>query len=119
LEAPEHKALALKMAQQSIVLLKNDKNLLPLSKKIKKIAVVGPNADNAISVLGNYNGVPSEIVTALQGIKNKLGKDVEVIYEKALNFTNDTLLAYTDVSRQYAIGEGTPGFRANILITQN
>ncbi|HMK18339.1 MAG TPA: glycoside hydrolase family 3 C-terminal domain-containing protein [Chitinophagaceae bacterium] len=112
LESPEHKALALKMAQQSIVLLKNDKNLLPLSKKIKKIAVVGPNADNTISVLGNYNGVPSEIVTALKGIKDKLGKDVEVIYEKALNFTNDTLLAYEDVSRQYAIGEGTPGFRA-------
>jgi beta-glucosidase len=112
LEAPEHKALALKMAQQSIVLLKNNKNLLPLSKKIKKIAVVGPNADNAISVLGNYNGVPSEIVTALQGIKNKLGKDVEVIYEKALNFTNDTLLAYEDVSKQYSIGEGTPGFKA-------
>jgi beta-glucosidase len=112
LEAPAHKALALKMAQQSIVLLKNDKNLLPLSKKIKKIAVVGPNADNAISVLGNYNGMPSEVVTALQGIKNKLGKDVEVIYEKALNFTNDTLLAYADISRQYAIGEGTPGFRA-------
>jgi hypothetical protein len=56
--------------------------------------------------------VPSETVTALQGIKNKLGKDVEVIYEKALNFTNDTLLAYEDISRQYAIGEGTPGFKA-------
>ena len=112
LESAEHKAHALKMAQQSIVLLKNENNILPLSKKIKKIAVVGPNADNSIAVLGNYNGIPSEIVTAFQGIKNKLGKGVEVVYEKALNFTNDTLLAYTDVNRQYAIGEGTPGFRA-------
>ena len=111
LEAPEHKALALKMAQQSIVLLRNDKNVLPLSKKIKKIAVIGPNADNRISILGNYNGIPSEVVTALQGIKAKLGKDAEIIYEKAINFTNDTLLAYADVSSQYS-WDGKQGFKA-------
>ena len=99
------------MAQQSIVLLKNENNTLPLSKKIKKIAVIGPNADNSISVLGNYNGIPSVIVTALQGIKDKLGKDVEVIYEKAINFTNDTLLAYADVSNQYG-WDGKQGFKA-------
>ena len=73
--------------------------------------MLGPNADNAISVLGNYNGTPSEIVTALQGIKNKLGNNVEVVYEKAINFTNDTLLAYTDVSNQYSF-EGKQGFKA-------
>src|SRR5205085_147350 len=73
LESPEHKAHTLKMARQSIVLLKNDNHTQPLSKKIKKIIVVGPNADKPIAVLGNYNGTPSEIVTALQGIRNKLG----------------------------------------------
>ena len=57
LESPEHKAHALKMAQQSIVLLKNENNTLAIKKKIKKIAVVGPNADNRIAVLGNYNGI--------------------------------------------------------------
>jgi beta-glucosidase len=112
LESPAHKAHSLKMAQQSIVLLKNDNNTLPLSKQLKKIAVVGPNADNAIAVLGNYNGIPSEIVTALQGIKNKLGSGVEVVYEKAINFTNDTLLAYADISNQY-IWEGKQGFKAD------
>jgi hypothetical protein len=71
------------MAQQSIVLLKNEKNTLPLKKTIKKIAVVGPNADNRVAVLGNYNGVPSQIVTALDGIKAKLGNTVEVVYEQA------------------------------------
>ncbi len=101
LEAPEHKAHALRMAQQSIVLLKNDHNTLPLSKKIKKIAVVGPNADNAIAVLGNYNGIPSHVVSLLEGIKNKLGNDVRVVYEKAINHTNDTLLVYEDVAGQY------------------
>jgi beta-glucosidase len=59
LESPEHKAHSLKMAQQSIVLLKNQNNTLPLSKGIKKIVVLGPNADNPIAVLGNYNGTPS------------------------------------------------------------
>lgn len=112
LESDPHKAHALKMAQQSIVLLKNENNTLPLSKKIKKIAVVGPNADNRIAILGNYNGIPTELVTVLEGIKRNLGNEVEVIYEKALNFTDDTLLAYADVNKQYAIAEGTQGFRA-------
>jgi beta-glucosidase len=73
--------------------------------------VIGPNADNSISILGNYNGNPSAVITALQGIKDKLGKDVEVIYEKAVNFTNDTLLAYTDVSSWYG-WDGDQGFKA-------
>jgi beta-glucosidase len=111
LESPAHKAHSLKMAQQSIVLLKNENNLLPLSKKIKKIALVGPNADNAIAVLGNYNGTPSEVITALQGIKNKLGSQTEVIYEKMVNFTNDTLLSYKDIRSQYHF-KGKQGFLA-------
>ena len=111
LESPAHKAHSLKMAQQSIVLLKNANNTLPLSKKIKKIAIVGPNADNPISVLGNYNGTPSEIITPLQGIKNKLGKDVEVVYEKAVNYTNDTLLVYKDLKNQFN-SNGKQGFKA-------
>jgi beta-glucosidase len=111
LESDLHKAHALKMARQSIVLLKNANNTLPLHKHIKKIAVVGPNANNAISVLGNYNGTPSEIVTALQGISNKLGKETSVVYEKAVNFTNDTLLAYNDVKNQYTYN-GKQGFKA-------
>lgn len=111
LESAEHKAHALKMAQQSIVLLRNEKNTLPLIKKVKKIVVLGPNADNRISVLGNYNGNPTEVITALQGIKNKLGSNTEVVYEKAINFTNDTLLTYADISNQYAY-EGTSGFKA-------
>lgn len=99
------------MAQQSIVLLKNENNTLPLKKSIKKIAVIGPNADNKIAVLGNYNGIPSEIVTALEGIKRKLGDKTEIVYEQAINFTNDTLLVYSDVSKQYSF-EGKQGFKA-------
>jgi beta-glucosidase len=111
LESPAHQEHALKMAHQSIVLLKNENNTLPLSKKIKKIAVLGPNADNSISILGNYNGTPSKLSTVLQGIKDKLDANTEVIYEKAINFTNDTLLVYSDVKNQYAF-EGKQGFKA-------
>lgn len=109
LESPAHKAHALKMAQQSIVLLKNDRNTLPLSKSIKKIAVIGPNADNTLSVLGNYNGVPSEIVSALQGIKKKLGSDATVYYDRGTNYVNDTVFQYADISGQIS-WEGKKGF---------
>jgi beta-glucosidase len=111
LESDAHKAHALQMARQSIVLLKNENGTLPLKKSIKKIAVVGPNADNPIAVLGNYNGTPSNIITALQGLKNKLGNNVELVYERAVNFTNDTLLQYENISSQYS-WQGGNGFFA-------
>jgi beta-glucosidase len=91
LESQPHKNHALKMARQSIVLLRNahlpgqKNNLLPLSRHIKKIAVLGPNADNYDTQLGNYNGEPSVVTTVLQGIKNEL-KNTEVFYSKATDF---------------------------------
>jgi beta-glucosidase len=87
LEAKAHKDHALKMARQSIVLLKNE-GLLPLDKEsIKKIAVVGPNANNPEVQLGNYNGFPSKIITPLDGIKEKLPK-AEVIYDEACHYVD-------------------------------
>jgi beta-glucosidase len=110
LEAEEHKRHALKMAQQSIVLLKNDNNTLPLSKALKKIVVLGPNADNKMVLLGNYNGIPSRIVTVVEGIREKL-KNTEVIYEKAINYANDTLMQYEDISDRFNI-DGKQGIKA-------
>lgn len=78
----EHKKYALELAQQSIVLLKNKNNILPLSKKIKTIAVIGPNANDTEVPLGNYNGEPAHVTTVLEGIKNTLGKNAAVKYEK-------------------------------------
>ncbi|HWH63338.1 MAG TPA: glycoside hydrolase family 3 C-terminal domain-containing protein [Ginsengibacter sp.] len=86
LESQPHKDHALKMARESIVLLRNQDNILPLSKNIKKIAVLGPNADNINTQLGNYNGKPSVVTTVLQGIKDKL-KNTEIFYSKATDFT--------------------------------
>ncbi len=117
LEAPAHKAHALKMAQQSIVLLKNENNILPLSKKLKKIVVLGPNADNSIALLGNYNGTPSHVTTILEGIKQKLGKEVEIVYEKAINFTNDTLFVKNSGKNAF-FHDGKPGVKAEYFLNE-
>jgi beta-glucosidase len=78
-----HEALALKMARESIVLLKND-SLLPLDRtKIKRIAVIGTNASSVAVLLGNYNGTPARPVTILDGIKKAAGTNIEVVYETA------------------------------------
>ncbi|MBP4136786.1 beta-glucosidase [Flavobacterium geliluteum] len=111
LESQEHQQHALKMARQSMVLLRNEKNILPLNKNLKKIVVLGPNADNSISILGNYNGTPSKLTTVLQGIKEKIGTNTEIVYEKAINFTNDTLLVYQNLKNQYSYEE-KQGFKA-------
>jgi beta-glucosidase len=118
LESEPHKAHALQMARQSIVLLKNENHTLPLKKQIKKIALLGPNADNSISVLGNYNGIPTHITTLLEGIKEKLGSGVEVVYEKAVNFTNDTLMQYENFTNRYTC-EGKQGFKAEYFDNEN
>jgi beta-glucosidase len=102
-ESAPHQAHALLMARESIVLLKNSGNTLPLSKTIRRIAVLGPNADNSVSILGNYNGTPSAKVTVLQGIKDKLaalrdksgaGAGVQLYYARATDYVSDTSDAY-------------------------
>jgi beta-glucosidase len=86
LESPEHQAHALKMARQSIVLLKNQANLLPLTKNLKKIAIIGPNADNQRSIRGNYFGTASRSITPLEGIKAKLGPATEIVYHRGTDY---------------------------------
>jgi len=81
-DCEEHRALALRAARESIVLLKNENNILPLKKNVKSIAVIGPNADDLDVLLGNYNGDPSRYTTFLQGIKDKLSPDTEIYYSK-------------------------------------
>ncbi len=71
-DSEKHRLLALETARKSMVLLKNENNFLPLSKDIKKIAVIGPNANDLEVLLANYNGYPSNPITPLAGIKNKL-----------------------------------------------
>jgi beta-glucosidase len=68
-----HGRVALEAAEKSIVLLKNEGHLLPLANPPKNIAVIGPAADDPDAMLGNYNGIPSHIVTPLEGIEREFG----------------------------------------------
>jgi beta-glucosidase len=87
-DCDQHKKIALESALKSMVLLKNENKTLPLKKTIKRIAVVGPNANNLDVLLGNYNGYPSSPVTPLQGIKDKVGPNTEIVYARGCNHAN-------------------------------
>lgn len=85
LYSAEHNNLALKMAKESIVLLYNKNKVLPL-KGIKKVALIGPNANDSIMQWGNYNGTPLHTVTLLEALKTRLGEN-NVIYDKGCDYT--------------------------------
>ena len=78
-DSEKHQELALEAARKSLVLLKNENNTLPLSKELKKVAVIGPNANDIDVLLANYNGIPSNPITPLEGIKQKL-PNAEIMY---------------------------------------
>jgi beta-glucosidase len=86
----EHRKLALDMARQSMVLLQNKNNILPLSKSKKRIAVIGPNANDEPMLWGNYNGTPVKTITILKGIQSKLGAHA-VVYDKACDLVENTI----------------------------
>jgi beta-glucosidase len=110
-ESAPHQAHALKMARESVVLLKNEKNTLPLRKDLKKIVVLGPNADNESVQLGNYNGFPTDIVTPLEGIRTKVGKGTEVVYMQGVDYASNTVYEPLDINKQLTFN-GQPGFKA-------
>jgi beta-glucosidase len=81
-----HRELALQAARETITLLKNDGGLAPLDpRKIQSIAVIGPNADR--QMLGGYSGVPKHYTTLLQGIRDRVGPSVSVLYHEGCKIT--------------------------------
>jgi len=80
LNSAQHQELALQVARESIVLLKNEGDLLPLSKEIDSIAVIGPNADDMQILLGNYHGTPVTAVTPLEGIRRKVSPETTLYH---------------------------------------
>ncbi len=89
----DHVKLSLEAERQGIVLLRNEKKMLPLKKDIKSVAVIGPAADAAIDQLGDYHPqhIPQHIVTVLEGIKNKVSAKARVTYVKGCDITGDKL----------------------------
>jgi beta-glucosidase len=88
-DSKKHRQLALEAAQKSIVLLKNDGDLLPLRNDIRSLAVIGPNADDVDLLLGNYNGLPSQPVTPLEGLRKKAPRGVSVLYAQGCDLAKD------------------------------
>jgi len=104
IDSAPHRALALKTAQESMVLLKND-GVLPFGAGVKKILVVGPLADSAEVLYGNYSGTPSHAVTVLEGVRKQFS-GAQVSYQPGTNFLSekavngDPLIAAVSAARQ-------------------
>ncbi len=100
IECKEHLAVSSRAARESLVLLKND-GILPLDKnKIKKIGVIGPNANSRAALIGNYHGTSSRYTTVLEGIQDYVGDDVRVFFSEGCHlFLPKTELLALDYDR--------------------
>ncbi len=85
-----HKKLALEMARETMTLLQNKGTILPLSRSLKRIAVIGPNADDIPLMWGNYNGTPFNTITILDGIRTKL-PSTTIVYDKGCNLAENMI----------------------------
>ncbi len=91
-DCPKHKDVNEKAARKSVVLLKNEKQLLPLNKeKIKTIGVIGPNANNRKALIGNYEGTASEYITILEGIQRYVGDDIRVMFSEGCHLCKNKM----------------------------
>ena len=107
LNSKEHQDLALRMARESLVLLQNKNNILPLNTGLK-VAVMGPNANDSVMQWGNYNGIPGHTVTLLEAVRSKLPEG-QVMYELGCDRTSREALQ--SLFSECSIN-GKPGFLA-------
>jgi beta-glucosidase len=114
IDSEAHRALALKTAQESMVLLKND-GTLPLPSNVKKIAVFGPLAQSVLVLHGNYAGTASHAVTALEGLRKQF-PSAEVSFDPGMNFLREqTVVPTSALSTQ----DGQPGLKAEYFSTDD
>ncbi len=124
--SPQHKMLALRAAHESVILLKNERHLLPLDKSIKSLAVIGPNANSYRSLIGNYHGTPTSFSTALEGIREKAGTGTKVYFAEGCEIApgmppfhiipGDQLVTSDAVNAQYGFKGtyfGNPEFKGS------
>jgi beta-glucosidase len=108
INSSQHRELATTMARESVTLLRNKGNLLPLNRAARRVAVIGPNADNAMMLWGNYNGTPLRTITILNGIRSKV-KAESVVYDKACDLVeNKVTMSYFSKTSI----DGSAGFKA-------
>lgn len=117
-DSQAHRDLALETARKSIVLLKNERNALPLSKSLKTIAVIGPNADDPYVMYGNYNGFPSEPMTPLEGIRRKL-PGARVLYARGSELAANMPTFEVIPTSALTTPDHMPGLKAEYYDTAN
>lgn len=111
LDQPAHRALARQATRESIVLLKNAGGVLPLTKNLGTIAVIGPNADETRMLLGNYNGEPADPVTPLRGVREAVSPSTRVVYAQGSELAQGFSVVNGVPRTVLATPEGAPGLR--------
>ncbi len=111
----ESAKISLDMARQTIVLLQNNDNILPLKKNAEKVAVIGPNADNEPMMWGNYNGTPNKTVTILDGIKAKQKK---LFYAPGCDLTYDKVME-CHLATECTASDGKKGLKGTFWTNTN
>ena len=113
LDQPANRTLARQVARESIVLLKNDRGTLPLRKDLGTLAVIGPNADQWRMLLGNYNGIPSNPVTPLRGIREAVSRRTRVLYARGSDLADGFPLLETIPSSAMRTPSGGRGLQGS------
>ncbi len=103
-----HAQLALRAARESMVLLKNEGNVLPLKKSVRTVAVIGPNAASLAALEGNYNAIPLHPVNPLEGLRTALEGQARVIYAQGSAYVNPLRLPVPETALRT---DGQPGLR--------
>ena len=117
-DTPAHRALALQAARESIVLLKNDHNILPLTNSAKIIAVIGPTADALDVLLGNYNGTPSRYTTILAGIRKRFS-NAKIVYAQGSPLTETSADPVPSSALRSGDPNSQPGLKAEFFSNKN
>lgn len=120
----KHRQLALDMARESLTLLQNKNNMLPLTKSVDKIAVIGPNANDEQMLWGNYNGIPVRTITILDGIQSKLPENT-IFYDKGCdlveNKMTESYFSRCSINGQKGFKAtywNTPDFKGEVITTR-
>jgi beta-glucosidase len=114
-----NRSLARKAAQESVVLLKNSNGTLPLSRDIRTIAVIGPNAASHEVLTGNYNGIPKDPVSLLQGIEAKLGPEAGVFYAEGCDLAPGIHNLVPVPSRYFRTPDGRQGVQGSYYASRD
>jgi len=106
IDSEKHQALAMETARKSMVLLKNEDGVLPLDRGLDKIAVIGPNADDVGILLGNYNGVPSDPVTPLRGIRQAVSSHTQIVHAPGTHLAENMPALHVIPNKHLLTGQG-------------